>query len=518
MKQSLLLLLLGCSISLLFSQGSCALDPSFNTNGKIVELTSRLAEHMIVQADGKILVACNPFGNSAVYIKRYHQNGSVDMSFGTNGKSTLQVAEKRTSIQAMRMFNDTLYITGTTSTDIGGTNTYVYAAAMDLNGQLVNSFGVSGVRKFNAAPDLNYVNDLQIDRHGKIFLCGQARLTQLYVVKMNRNGVLDIHFDGDGVAYLDTQNNDHWFEANGLAIDKVGNVLVTGKKYRANNGATIPAFQQVIVARFLPNGALDPNFATGGVGLYNSSATNFDEGKAIHVTPMNEYIICGNTYDGHDYDYSTLKVRFDGSLQTTFGTNGWVLTDLSTNNQGDYSLNSALLHDGRILLTGNHGDGDTVYFSLLMLKADGSRDGSFAPNGVFTHIFDQNNNSSSAGLAISPDGKILLSGYTRTCVNGNCGALRMAVSRYTSNLTGVGIEEGRATKTQVYPNPVKDMLYIENEIPGTNTPFRLVGLQGKTMLTGHLSFGENRLFLQTLPSGIYYLQIEGQRNVKVVKR
>ena len=68
------------------AQVPCSLDNSFATNGKLVADGSRIGEGILVQADGKILIACNAFGNGHAYIKRLNVDGSVDNSYGLGGK------------------------------------------------------------------------------------------------------------------------------------------------------------------------------------------------------------------------------------------------------------------------------------------------------------------------------------------------------------------------------------------------------------------------------------------------
>ena len=402
MKKILYSLVLLISQFMADAQIPCSLDNTFATGGKLVADGSRLGEGVLIQPDGKILIACNPFGNGHVYIKRLNLDGSLDMTYGVNGICQLSVATDATRISDMKFYNNQVYVCGNTS---GNSNTYPYTAAISANGSLVNTYGSGGIQYF---PSNFYTcSSLDIDASGHIFVAGAYSLTELFVAKLTSNGALDNTFDGDGVARLATGDVNHWFETFDILADKNGKIVVCGKKYKANNGSTIIPFWNALAVRFNANGSLDNTFATNGIGLYNSNATHFDESKGIHQLPNNDYILCGDTYDNVDYDYNVLKLKHDGTKDLTFGNQGWQLHDLEYNNDMENPLNSALLPDGRILITGNQGDGDTVYFSLLMLKSDGTRDNTFAPNGLFKHIFNMNNNSSSSGMALDASGKIV---------------------------------------------------------------------------------------------------------------
>ena len=495
----------------LFAQLPCSLDNTFATGGKLISDGSRLGDNVLVQPDGKILIACNPFGNGHVYIKRLNVDGSVDMSYGINGNCSIMVSTDATRISDMAFYNNQVYVCGNTS---GNSNTFPFAAAISANGTLLSSFGNSGIKTF---PSNFYTcAALDIDASGNLFITGSYSLTELFVAKLNSAGTFDASFDGDGVATLATGDVNHWFEAFDILSDKNGKVIMCGKKYKANNGSTINPFWNALVVRFTSTGALDNSFATNGVGLYNSSATNFDELKKVHQLPNNDYIFCGDTYDNVDYDYNVLKLKNDGTKDVTFGNQGWQLHDLEYDNEMENPLNSALLPDGRILITGNQGSGDTVYFALLMLKADGTRDNSFAPNGFFKNIFGANNNSSSAGMALDASGKIVLAGYTRTCANGTCGPLYMAVSRYNSSFIANGANNINSP-TQLlscYPNPIQPgrEIFILNEQTTESSFLFLYSENGNCV--AKLAINQNKATLPiSITPGTYILALPNKKGV-----
>lgn len=488
-----------------FGQIPCSLDNTFATGGKLVSDGSRIGESVLIQPDGKILIACNPFGNGHVYIKRLNVDGSLDMTYGVNGHCHISIASDATRISDMKFYNNQVYVCGNTS---GSSNTYPYAAAITANGTLVNTFGSAGIKAF---PTTFYTcSALDIDASGNLFITGAYSLTELFVAKLNNSGNYDNTFDGDGVARVATGDVNHWFETFDILADKNGKIVVCGKKYKANNGSTINPFWNALAVRFNANGSLDNTFATNGIGLYNSNVTNFDESKGIHQLPNNDYILCGDTYDNIDYDYNVLKLKNDGSKDLTFGNQGWQLHDLEYSNDMENPLNSALLPDGRILITGNQGDGDTVYFSLLMLKADGTRDNAFAPNGLFKNIFNVNNNSSSSGMALDASGKIVLAGYTRTCANGTCGPLYMAVSRYNSSFIASGLTNQSSSLHNVtlYPNPCRsgEVLNIEHDLSKDFTSSYLYNVNGQCIAV--MPILQHSIFIpRELNSGLYLLEL-----------
>lgn len=491
------------------SQSSCSLDPAWNGDGRLVADGSKIAEHIIALDNGQVLVACNPFGDSYAYLRRYNADGSQDLSFGTNGKFTVQVAERRTDIDDMRLHNGKIYLCGSTTTDIGGTNTYVYAAALDENGTAYDAgFGTAGVKKFNSGlSDFYTASAIKIGPDGKLYMAGLEWLDNLYVVRMSLNGTLDPTWDLDGRAFVQTGNANHWFELNDMAIGDDGKVVVAGKKYKANNGSSITPFWNLLTIRFNTNGSLDNGFASGGIGLFNSNPTDFNEANSISIGPGGSYVLTGNTYDGQDYDYTALKLDASGSPDLTFGNGGWSVNDLEAANRMEYSLSGMLLSDGRVMITGNEGSGDTVYFSILMLNPDGSRDLNFAPNGLFKHIFNQNNNSSSSGMALSQDGRIVLGGYTRTCANGVCGPLYMALSRYFGGTPMVAISAPIQDEMHFYPNPIHAGGLLRLDAEEQFEEIEMMDLSGKAWT---LKGAGNAFQLPELPKGLYLIRTMSQ--------
>ncbi|MBL7755019.1 MAG: hypothetical protein JNM44_11130 [Chitinophagaceae bacterium] len=206
------------------------------------------------------------------------------------------------------------------------------------------------------------------------------------------------------------------------------------------------------------------------------------------------------------------KLKSNGTLDNSYGNNGWSMHDLTGTNDQEYHLTSILQPDGRLLLGGNQGDGDTVYFALLMLKADGSTDNVFAANGLYKHIFNQNNNSSGSGMALAPDGKIILGGYTRTCSGGTCGPLYLALARYHNSAVATGLQDLLASNFTLYPNPVGagEYMFIQSDKQHFPLPFRVLDLQGRTMQSGVLRSSTSGI--QMPAAGRYFLLMGNESN------
>jgi len=65
-------------------------------------------------------------------------------------------------------------------------------------------------------------------------------------------------------------------------------------------------------------------------------------------------------------------------------------------------------------------------------------------------------------------------------------------------------------KVEVYPNPAKDVLYIELPDNQSAGELRLINTVGQTILSESLSENKNKIVLQDLPHGIYVAVTEAK--------
>jgi uncharacterized delta-60 repeat protein len=112
---------------------------------------------------------------------------------------------------------------------------------------------------------------------------------------------------------------------------------------------------------------------------------------------------------GTGFDFATVRYNADGTLDTSFGTGGFVIEDFSTLNDSAYSI--AIQSDGKIVAAGNASISGHSDFAVVRYNADGTPDTSFSGDGkVTTNI---NSRDSDAGsMALQSDGKIVVAGGT----------------------------------------------------------------------------------------------------------
>lgn len=133
------------------------------------------------------------------------------------------------------------------------------------------------------------------------------------------------------------------------------------------------------------------------------------------------------------YDFALARYNADGSLDTSFGNNGVVETDVA-----DADILSSVLilppgdpNAGKILVGGTSGDAPPLTFALARYCADGQLDdgvncgtSAFGNAGIATTDFG-GDESRIQGLALQADGKIVAAGFS----NGE-GTFDFAMARY----------------------------------------------------------------------------------------
>lgn len=200
--------------------------------------------------------------------------------------------------------------------------------------------------------------------------------------------------------------------------------------------------QSMAVARVTADGKLDPSFSDDGVATVNVAVGGkaVETSRGIGVQSSGKVVVAGvfehdPAAEGdraRDTDIAISRLDATGTLDPTFGTGGTTKVDLSTglilppaagststtnSVVGDTMYGLTVLPDDRLVAVGatpSKGEGRTdLDWALMMFTADGDLDPSFASGGVLT--IDVNGGHESPRQAVvQPDGKIVMSGYTRT--------------------------------------------------------------------------------------------------------
>jgi len=190
-------------------------------------------------------------------------------------------------------------------------------------------------------------------------------------------------------------------EANALALQPDGKIVTAGYSYYGNRTS-------YALARYNPDGSLDATFGSGGT-VTTPMGPQFDFAQALALQPDGKIVVGGYTHlPGDRTDIALARFNSDGSLDTSFGTGGKVMTGVPGY---QFIFDIALQTDGKIVAAGTDGPPNFGFFALNRYNPDGSPDTTFGTNGKVTTEIGSGR-AFATGVAIQPDGKIVAAGST----------------------------------------------------------------------------------------------------------
>ena len=219
-----------------------------------------------------------------------------------------------------------------------------------------------------------------------------------------QTGYPDISF-GNGTGRVVTNlNTNRLCQTEHVMVQPDGKIIALGNIRNPPLASGIP---DILIIRYNTNGKLDSTFAQNG--FIDDDFENGSDGISCGLLMSDGKILVGGyaTHNGSS-DFLVMRLNADGSRDSTFGTNGVVLTDIQTATDQINSIH--LLPDGKIIACGSvrYSFQTNNSYALVRYMPDGLLDSTFADNGIFTNIAEQ----TGQGLhsVVLPDGKIITMG------------------------------------------------------------------------------------------------------------
>ncbi|SDF88330.1 T9SS type A sorting domain-containing protein [Epilithonimonas hungarica] len=455
------LFLLLFSTRLLSQDGS--LDNSFNDSN--IGINDGLVLGITLQPDKKILVSgrFNSYnGNIRNNIARLNPDGTLDSGFNPVSGSNQQI--HISTVQP----DGKILIGGYFDTYNGVSRNRI--ARLDVDGSLDTSFNPG-----NGANDI--INNIVLLPDGKILIGGYFTsyngISRNRIARLNADGSLDSNFNYSSGA----NNNIH-----DLILQPDGKILIVGDFMTFND------ISMRYIARLNSDGTLDTSF-TGNASNTITSILLQKDGKIL---------IAGyfTTYNGVARN-RVARLTSNGALDTEFdpgdGANGTI-----------YSMASQ--SDGKILIGGDFTTyNNNTAIRLARLNSNGSIDNSFnVGTGTNSNILD---------IVLQSDNKILVGG-----------AFSIYNSITKKSLIRLNNEPILSTTDFMrknifsYPNPVKDILYIENAF---NNKVYIYNMIGNLVKEFEISNNKTNINLSSLEKGNYIListNGKEQKTFKIIKQ
>jgi uncharacterized delta-60 repeat protein len=252
-----------------------------------------------------------------------------------------------------------------------------------------------------------------------------------FSIALAASGDLDTTFSADGMQNTDFGGSKR-DTAYAVAIQPDGKIVAVG--YHDTQAA---AGLDFAVARYNPGGALNAAFSGDGRQTTGFGPGSADRAQAVAIQPNGKIVVAGNA--GCNADFSAgckvalARYNANGNLDTTFSGDGKqtaTVGALSTQNWGGLAIQP----DGKILvpaILGLSAANGTADFAVLRFNANGSLDTTFSGDGKARFGFGAGRDDGAVDLALLPNGKIVVAGWSENPTDTVCS---MAVAR----LTGAG--------------------------------------------------------------------------------
>ena len=391
------------------------LDGGFDLDGKLwtsIHTGFDDAQDVAVQTDGKIVVtgrAANALNDFDLAVARYNSDGTLDQTFGSGGVTITPAPSNLNSAgNAITLLSTgKILIAGVSGSDF-------VVVKFNVDGTVDTTFGNSGriVADFGSG---EVATSLVVQADGKIVAAGHTGFGSTFDFALARwmpEGSPDVTFDGDGELTTTFANDDR---ADAIELQTDGKIVAAG----ASQG-------NFALARYNSNGSLDTTFDTDGKV---TTAFTSGSARSMAIQSDGKIVVAGSAFNGSQSDFTLVRYNMDGSLDTGFDSDGKVTTSFSAtkhDSAGDIQIRS----DGRIVAGGYvdraaspiefHGD-----FAIARYNSDGSLDTTFDTDGMVETAF--NVHEIGNAIEIQGDGRVVAVGTTADGVSSKSS---IALARY----------------------------------------------------------------------------------------
>ena len=311
-------------------------DSSFSSDGKLIfsfgaGIGSKINK-LLLQPDGKIIAIGQAY-NGVDYdfgMARFNTDGSIDVTFGTAGKTLVNIGPANDFGQDAALQSDgRILVCGYSNNSLGDSFSII---RLNNDGTLDTSFATNGKIYYNI-PGKSYcvAESIALQTDGKIIVAGHAD-GDFAVLRYTTNGTLDTGFGNSGYSTTDFGNSQD--KSYAIAIQNDNKIILAGHGYEAGNTGLFHA----AMARYDANGNLDNTFSSDGkmvlpMAIYNDGIKSMiiqPEGKLLFGgyssadnSSVIEYVLFrldNNTLSTRDYFLGTNTIKIFPNPATDFVT------------------------------------------------------------------------------------------------------------------------------------------------------------------------------------------------------
>ncbi|MBK8464799.1 MAG: proprotein convertase P-domain-containing protein [Chloracidobacterium sp.] len=312
-----------------------SLDTSFNGTGTVTTIfpgDRAIANSIALQADGKIVAAgeYSPSSTWGFALARYNTDGTLDTSFGANGRVVTPIDTQATANAVAVQSDGKIVAAG------GSGNVFDYRVTVvryNTDGTIDTTFGGTGIVR----PQTGSAQAISIQSDGKIIIAGHT--TDFALIRYNADGTLDTSFGGTGIVSTTVGGS-----SASVAIQPNGRIVAAGETYNGTN-------YDYALVRYKTDGSLDTSF--NGTGIVKTPVgPSHDWANSVAIQSDGKIVAAGKSYSaavGQDTGFSLVRYNADGSLDSTFDGDGKLISLIGSSS---YANDVAIQSDGKLVLAG----------------------------------------------------------------------------------------------------------------------------------------------------------------------
>jgi uncharacterized delta-60 repeat protein len=360
---------------------------------------------MIQTTDGGYLMAGKTTsfgaGSNDAYIIKLTSDGSLDTTFGSGGTRTVGGAGNDYVYSMIQTTDGGFALVGGTYSGYGAGYNDAYIIKLTSTGALSWTRTIGGTKDDHAhsiiqTTDGGYI----ITGYTNSFGAGER---DFYIIKLTSDGSLDTTFGSGGTRTVGGAGSDLPYF---MTQTTDGSYIITGWTTSFGAGSN-----DAYIIKLTSDGSLDTTFGSGGTRTVGGAGNDYVY-SSIQTTD-DGYVIVGktNSFGAGSDDAYIIKLTSDGSLDTSFGSNG-TRTIGGTGN--DYARSVIQASDGGYIIAGwtnSYGAGNYDMY-IVKLTATGALDTSFGSNG--TRTVGGTGNDYAFNIIQTTDGGYVVGGYTQS--------------------------------------------------------------------------------------------------------
>ena len=352
--------------------------------------------------------------------------GDLDTSFDNDGIQTTSIGSVQDIAYSVVMQSDGKIVAAGYSDN--GSNVDFAVVRYNTDGSLDTTFGTAGKVRTAIGSGSDVANSVVMQSDGKIVAAGYSyngSNVDFAVVRYNTDGSLDTSFDLDGIVTTAVGSSND--TGRSVVVQSDGKIIVVGS---SENLTGI----EFAVVRYNTNGSLDTSFDTDGKAT-TAVGSSQDQARSVVLQSDGKIVAAGFSANGSNFDFAVVRYNTNGSLDTSFDTDGKVTTDVGL--ALDISNSVVMQSDGKIVAAGYSRNGSNDDFAVVRYDSNGSLDTTFSGDGIVTTAVGAGNDLGYS-VAMQSDGKIVAAGYSYSGTKYDFAVVRYSIS--VSSLSWVGAQ------------------------------------------------------------------------------